>query len=54
MCMQSLFPPVQIVLLLIVSIMEMTIDEALPLALLPGVDGQVVEAKLGALILSCA
>ena len=51
---QSLFPPVQIVLTLIVSIMELTIDEALPLALLPGVDGQVVEAKLVAPILSCA
>ena len=51
---QSLSPPVHIELLLIVSIMELAIDEALPLALLPGVDGQVVEAKLGALILSCA
>ena len=51
---QSLFPPVQIVLLLIVSIMELAIDEALPLALLPGVDGQVVEAKPVALMLSCA
>ena len=52
--MQSLFPPVQIVLPLIVSIMELAIDEALPLALLPGVDGQVVEAKQAALVLSCA
>ena len=52
--MQSLSPPEQIVLQLIVSIMELTIEEALPLALLPGVDGQVVEAKLGAPMLSCA
>jgi hypothetical protein len=33
--------------------MELAIEEALPLALLPAVDGQVVEAKPGALILSC-
>ena len=51
---QSLFPPVQIVLPLIVSIMELAIYEALPLALLPGVDGQMVEAKPVAMILSCA
>ena len=52
---QSLFPPVQIVLPLIVSnMMELTIDEALPQPLLPRVDGQVVEAKHVALILSCA
>ena len=50
----SSFPPVQIVLQLIVSIVELSVDEALPLALLPGVDGQVVEAKLVAPILSCA
>ena len=51
---QSHFPPVQKVLILIVSnMMELTIDEALPQPLLPRVDGQVVEAKLGALILAC-
>ena len=51
---QSHFPPVQIVLLLIVfnmmelidSTMELTIDETLPQPLLPRVDGQVVEAEL--------
>ena len=45
---QSRFPPVQIVLPPIVSTMELTIDETLPQPLLPWVDGQVVEAKLGA------
>ena len=50
---QSHFPPVQIELLLIVSIMELTIDEALPQPLLPRVDGQVVEAKHVALMLAC-
>ena len=52
--MQSHFPPVQIVPPPpFVSTMELTIDEALPQALLPRVDGQVVEAKLVALILAC-
>jgi len=52
--MESTFPPVQIALLLIViSTMELTIDETLPQPLLPRVDGQVVKAKLGALMLAC-
>ena len=43
---QSNLPPVQIALQLFVSfITESAIDEALPQALLPGVDGQVVDAK---------
>ena len=51
---QSHFPPVQIVLQLIDSnMMELTIDESLPQALLPRVDGQVVEAKRVALPLAC-
>ena len=51
---QSRFPPVQIVLLLIASnMMELTIDETLPQPLLPWVGGQVVEAKHVAPILAC-
>ena len=51
---QSYFPPVQIVLPLIVAkTMELTIDKALPQALLPRVDGQVVEAEAVAMILTC-
>ena len=48
------FTPEQIELLLIVGIMELTIDKALPQALLevPGVRCQVVEAKRGPLILT--
>ena len=43
---QSHLPPVQIALpLLVSSITELAIDEALPQALLPGVDGQVVDAE---------
>ena len=33
--------------------MELFVDEAVSRTLLPRVDGQVVEAKLGALILTC-
>ena len=33
--------------------MELFVDEAASRTLLPGVDGQVVEAKLVALILTC-
>ena len=40
--------------MLIVSIMELPIDRALPLALLPRVGGQVVEAKTVATILACS
>ena len=47
-----IFPPVQIALLPIVGIMDLTTDETLSQALLPGVDRQVVEAKPGALILA--
>ena len=48
------FPPVHIVLPRnAIIVMALTIDEALPQALLPRVDGQVVEAKQGALILTC-
>ena len=47
------FPPVQIPLFPIVGIMELTVDETLPQALLPRVGGQVVEAKLVALPLAC-
>ena len=48
------FPPIHIVLQRsAIIVMALTIDEALPQALLPRVDGQVVEAKLGALILTC-
>ena len=48
---KSHLPPVQI---LLHSIMELAIDEALPQALLPGVDGQVVDAKQEAPIIECA
>ena len=51
---QLYFPPVQIQLQLIVAkTMELAIDEALLQALLPQVNGQVVEAEAAALILSC-
>ena len=44
---QTHFSPVKIELL-IVAIMKLAVDWALPLALLPGVPRQVEEAKLGA------
>ena len=50
---QSYFPPVQIVLHQIVATMELTIDKALLQALLPWVDGQVIEAQQVALALAC-
>ena len=47
------FQPVQIALLPIVGIMDLTIDETLPQPFHPGVMRQVVEAELGAHILAC-
>ena len=56
MCVQLQFhfPPIHIVLPRIaIIVMALPIDEALPQALLPRVDGQVEEAKATALPLAC-